>query len=157
MNCAIDLLCSDHTTVNIARRPVEYYSNLFVLSPLLAKAEVLWKNSILVTTNFQCHTLIFLVIFFPLSDSDENARKEIGIFFPEFDVDSWYENQEQLYRTGNIEYCSQSGIHVIDPGNRWQGLGSGMENLPHVTAVFSLLVQALSFEACRCDSTLSHT
>ena len=60
---------------------------------------------------------MFLVIL-SFSDSDENARKEIAIFFPEFNVDSWYENQEQLYRTGNVEYCSQSGVHVIDPRAR---------------------------------------
>ncbi|XP_072045089.1 nucleoside diphosphate kinase 6-like [Amphiura filiformis] len=52
------------------------------------------------------------------SDSDENAKKEIGLFFPDFDVGSWYASEEELFRTGKVTFCSQSGVHVIDTSDR---------------------------------------
>ncbi|XP_033110331.1 nucleoside diphosphate kinase 6-like [Anneissia japonica] len=45
------------------------------------------------------------------SDSPESARKEIAFFYPDFNVDHWYKRQEHLYRTQNVVYCKETGLH----------------------------------------------
>lgn len=48
------------------------------------------------------------------SDSDENARQEINLFYPNFNVDGWYETEEPIFRTGNVKFCEESGVHSIN-------------------------------------------
>ncbi|XP_072003720.1 nucleoside diphosphate kinase 6 [Engystomops pustulosus] len=47
------------------------------------------------------------------SDSVESACREISIFFPDFDVSRWYEEQEPLYRAGPICYDEEILEHRI--------------------------------------------
>lgn len=46
------------------------------------------------------------------SDSPETAQREIKFFFPEFDMDSWLE-EEPHFRLSNVEFDSKRTIHVI--------------------------------------------
>ncbi|XP_070555440.1 nucleoside diphosphate kinase 6-like [Ptychodera flava] len=47
------------------------------------------------------------------SDSPESARREISIFFPEFNMDEWYRNEECNFRNKTCKFCSDKDIHVI--------------------------------------------
>ncbi|KRT80610.1 hypothetical protein AMK59_5490, partial [Oryctes borbonicus] len=47
------------------------------------------------------------------SDSDESARREIGIFFPEFNYENWYNDEEQYFRTSDVEFSNDLFIHRI--------------------------------------------
>ncbi|XP_077990979.1 nucleoside diphosphate kinase 6-like [Glandiceps talaboti] len=47
------------------------------------------------------------------SDSPESVKREIGIFFPSFDIQEWYKNEEPLYKTNTIKFCPENDIHVI--------------------------------------------
>lgn len=40
-----------------------------------------------------------------VADSMESAKREIQIFFPEFDFDNWHENKECLFETGLVQVC----------------------------------------------------
>lgn len=46
------------------------------------------------------------------SDSPESATKEIGFFFPEFNIPLWYEREEPLLRTGKATFCDEREIHI---------------------------------------------
>ncbi|XP_069117813.1 nucleoside diphosphate kinase 6-like [Argopecten irradians] len=46
------------------------------------------------------------------SDSVESAQKEMHFFFPEFNVDQWFKENEPFFRSGNVFYCKEKGIHV---------------------------------------------
>lgn len=45
------------------------------------------------------------------SDSVETARSEIIFFFPEFDVDKWYIEDEPAFRCGHVYLCDKTGVH----------------------------------------------
>ena len=47
------------------------------------------------------------------SDSDETARREIGFFFPEFNIDDWYKHDEIQFAKGDVVYDPKHEIHVI--------------------------------------------
>lgn len=47
------------------------------------------------------------------SDSDESARREISLFFPEFDIDDWYSHSEVAFSRGDVIYDPNHEIHVI--------------------------------------------
>lgn len=47
------------------------------------------------------------------SDSDENARKEIRFFFPEFDVDDWYEVWASQFLSREVAFDEDYDIHRI--------------------------------------------
>lgn len=47
------------------------------------------------------------------SDSPENALKEIEFFFPEFNAEKWYKEDEQLYFHENVIFCNESLTHVL--------------------------------------------
>lgn len=47
------------------------------------------------------------------SDSDESARREIGFFFPEFNIDDWYKQSEMYFGRGEVIYDPKHEIHVI--------------------------------------------
>lgn len=49
------------------------------------------------------------------SDSPDSARREIGFFFPNFDLVSWYEKQEPLYRNGQVMLDNEKWIHTVIP------------------------------------------
>ncbi|XP_041484713.1 nucleoside diphosphate kinase 6-like [Lytechinus variegatus] len=49
------------------------------------------------------------------SDSPETAAKEINFFFPEFNIAQWYERDEPLFRGGEIDFCTDRGIHIPNP------------------------------------------
>jgi len=48
------------------------------------------------------------------SDSDESARKEIDFFFPDFDVDQWYQLEEPHFRAGDVVIDTEIMQHVIN-------------------------------------------
>lgn len=47
------------------------------------------------------------------SDSPESARREIGIFFPEFDYDKWFSEDEPKFRTKQLNFIEDKFIHSI--------------------------------------------
>lgn len=47
------------------------------------------------------------------SDSAENAQKEISFFFPDFDFEFWYKNDEPQFRNGNVEFLEEIFEHKI--------------------------------------------
>lgn len=47
------------------------------------------------------------------SDSVESAKKEMEFFFPEFNPDCWYLEEEKLFREGKVKFCDEKEIHVI--------------------------------------------
>ncbi|XP_038057366.1 nucleoside diphosphate kinase 6-like [Patiria miniata] len=47
------------------------------------------------------------------SDSAETARKEMTFFFPDFDIDDWYQNQEPSFRTGQVTFCERRTLHYV--------------------------------------------
>ena len=49
------------------------------------------------------------------SDSDESARREIGFFFPEFNIDDWYKQSEMSFSRCDVIYDPKHEIHVIKP------------------------------------------
>ncbi|CAH1112972.1 unnamed protein product [Psylliodes chrysocephalus] len=46
------------------------------------------------------------------SDSVDSARREIGILFPEFNIDEWYLKEEQLFRLNKLSFYEDKFIHV---------------------------------------------
>ncbi|XP_033644998.1 nucleoside diphosphate kinase 6-like [Asterias rubens] len=47
------------------------------------------------------------------SDSPETAKIEMEFFFPDFNVDDWYRDQEPSFRSGNVKYCDEKNEHYI--------------------------------------------
>lgn len=45
------------------------------------------------------------------SDSEESTRKEISIFFPEFDVDKWFIQEEPFFRRNELVFLEELFIH----------------------------------------------
>ena len=51
------------------------------------------------------------------SDSDISATREIGFFFPEFDIQQWYVTDEPNFRSGNVEFDETEFLHYIKEEN----------------------------------------
>lgn len=49
------------------------------------------------------------------SDSKESARKEIGFFFPDLDVERWHCQEEPYFISRKIEFNEDKFIHEILP------------------------------------------
>lgn len=45
------------------------------------------------------------------SDSDETARKEIKFFFPEFNIDDWYRENEIHFLTKKVYFDEEHDVH----------------------------------------------
>lgn len=45
-------------------------------------------------------------------DSIKSAKHEIGILFPNFNIDIWYKEDEKLFAEGNVEYIKEGFLHV---------------------------------------------
>ncbi|KAM4611162.1 nucleoside diphosphate kinase 6 [Discoglossus pictus] len=48
------------------------------------------------------------------SDSVESTCREIPFFFPEFNLNYWYQEQEPRYRTGPLRYDEESLEHRVE-------------------------------------------
>lgn len=48
------------------------------------------------------------------SDSPEAVLREIAIFFQDFDVKRWYENEEALFNSDKVQFDPTAFIHFID-------------------------------------------
>ncbi|XP_017774198.1 PREDICTED: nucleoside diphosphate kinase 6 [Nicrophorus vespilloides] len=52
------------------------------------------------------------------SDSDESAKKEIGLFFPRFDFEGWHRDEEIHYRDeANLILDEEEFVHTIADNN----------------------------------------
>ena len=51
--------------------------------------------------------------FFTL-DSEESAKREIAIFFKEFDIQKWYKTEEDLFNSGKVNFDPLKFVHTID-------------------------------------------
>lgn len=47
-------------------------------------------------------------------DSTESAKREIAIFFKDFDLKKWYDNEEIFYNLGKLHFDPISFVHSID-------------------------------------------
>lgn len=56
---------------------------------------------------------MYCIILFIL-DSVESAKREITIFFKDFNVKNWYENEELFYNLGRLHFDPASFVHIID-------------------------------------------
>lgn len=48
------------------------------------------------------------------SDSADSAKREMMIFFNNFDTRDWYENEELFYNLGRLDFDPISFVHTID-------------------------------------------
>ncbi|EFN73333.1 Nucleoside diphosphate kinase 6 [Camponotus floridanus] len=48
------------------------------------------------------------------SDSTESAKREIAIFFKDFDLKKWHDNEEIFYNLGKLHFDPISFVHTID-------------------------------------------
>ncbi|KAJ9591963.1 hypothetical protein L9F63_001475 [Diploptera punctata] len=48
------------------------------------------------------------------SDSPESALREIAIFFPNFDVNKWFDEEEKHFIGGNVTLCPEQFVHQIN-------------------------------------------
>ncbi|XP_024875751.1 nucleoside diphosphate kinase 6 isoform X2 [Temnothorax curvispinosus] len=48
------------------------------------------------------------------SDSTESAEREIMIFFKDFNIKKWYNNEEVFYNLGRLHFDPTSFVHTID-------------------------------------------
>ncbi|XP_069701455.1 nucleoside diphosphate kinase 6-like isoform X2 [Periplaneta americana] len=46
------------------------------------------------------------------SDSPESASREIQIFFPDFDIAKWLQEEEKFFNTGAVKLCDEDFVHV---------------------------------------------
>lgn len=45
------------------------------------------------------------------SDSEESVRREISIFFPEFDIDKWFQEEEPIFRENLLSFSRELFVH----------------------------------------------
>ncbi|XP_015437877.1 PREDICTED: nucleoside diphosphate kinase 6-like [Dufourea novaeangliae] len=48
------------------------------------------------------------------SDSIQSAEREIAIFFKDFNLKKWYQNEERYYNLGQLHFDPVAFIHTID-------------------------------------------
>lgn len=48
------------------------------------------------------------------SDSDKTARREMKFFFPEFNIDDWYDQNEKNFLTKDVYFDEEHDIHKYD-------------------------------------------
>ncbi|XP_053988236.1 nucleoside diphosphate kinase 6-like [Hylaeus anthracinus] len=48
------------------------------------------------------------------SDSTESVEREVAIFFKDFDVRKWYQNEEKYYNLGQLHFDPIAFLHTID-------------------------------------------
>lgn len=48
-----------------------------------------------------------------LTDSPASASREIAFFFPEFDEQRWYEQDEPQLRRGQLYYSAKERVHRV--------------------------------------------
>ncbi|XP_076440400.1 nucleoside diphosphate kinase 6-like [Babylonia areolata] len=46
------------------------------------------------------------------SDSEATAKREIEFFFPEFDIDKWHKEMEEVFQSGLVEFDEECCLHV---------------------------------------------
>ncbi|XP_059156656.1 nucleoside diphosphate kinase 6-like isoform X2 [Physella acuta] len=54
------------------------------------------------------------------SDSNETARREINFFFPEFNIDQWFEQQHDYFYKDLVEFDASVCQHISIPDFRTQ-------------------------------------
>lgn len=54
----------------------------------------------------------FVIIF--ITDSPESAEKEIKIFFKDFNIEQWLNNEEVLYNSDNLHFDPVLFVHTVD-------------------------------------------
>jgi len=47
-------------------------------------------------------------------DSTESAKREIMIFFKDFNINKWYSSEEIFYNLGKLHFDPMSFVHTID-------------------------------------------
>lgn len=49
-----------------------------------------------------------------VADSPETAKREIGIFFPEFNYDEWFVKEEPKFHTGCLKFIPEKFVHLVE-------------------------------------------
>lgn len=52
-----------------------------------------------------------------LAGSVEWAEREIGILFPDFDLQDWYLKDESFFQSGQVTFCTEEQIHKVTKRN----------------------------------------
>lgn len=65
------------------------------------------------TYSMECIVLKKRLMLFAL-DSAESAEREIMIFFKDFNIKKWYDNEEMFYNLGRLHFDPMSFMHTID-------------------------------------------
>ncbi|NXI32718.1 NDK6 kinase, partial [Sterrhoptilus dennistouni] len=55
------------------------------------------------------------------SDSPASASREIAFFFPEFDEQRWYEQDEPRLRRGQLFYSAEERVHRVRRAQQAEG------------------------------------
>ena len=51
--------------------------------------------------------------FTRFTDSPETALREIGIFFPNFNVNKWFLEDEKYFSARNVTLCPEEFVHHV--------------------------------------------
>lgn len=66
-----------------------------------------------VRANYRLFYCLWYFQFYP--DSPETAKREIGIFFPEFNYEAWFKTEEPKFHH-NLKLDKTNFIHVTNNG-----------------------------------------
>lgn len=70
----------------------------------------MYKNNIIY---YRYYRIYYRIILFTI-DSTESAKREIAIFFKDFDLKKWHDNEEIFYNLGKLHFDPISFVHTID-------------------------------------------
>lgn len=47
------------------------------------------------------------------TDSPESVKREISIFFPDFNISKWHEENEEHFLNGSVKFIDDEFIHTV--------------------------------------------
>ena len=59
-------------------------------------------------------SLIIIIII--ISDSDTSAKREIAYFFPNFNPELWFREEEEYFRNNQIGFDEEKCEHILEKG-----------------------------------------
>lgn len=81
------------------------FSTFFILNNIRDESRL----PLFIQNDLFSHNMILFAL-----DSEESARREITIFFKDFNIRDWYDNEELFYNLGKLRFDPTSFVHTID-------------------------------------------